>query len=472
MMERAAPVDFTYTKLLKRLAPVAVAVAACLSLLLLGSWTNQHEWAVGWLRRRYDGLEPLPFTFWVGLERGGVLIALSVLAALIRFIRQMASSTERENEETDSPMEQKLLQRFMVCFASFFSINSPLIYALQVPALLLLKLLGAGAGTLAAASVCVCAAFAYQKKDCSRWLRTLQGAVGGVYTGFAFAHWFASSWRTALWTTAALYAVSLLTLFALYTLTAAALQIRELSMAALEHWKWTAGVAAATALWLWLGGSLEWTVGWIEYRYMDRSAWSFCWRVAVERVAVTLLLIIAIHPFKKRLEALLPDAKKKKKKSDSKMTPEETASAFELICHSAFKIVAVAPVGETIALQALIIAPLSALGADIGTQTIVSALLFALAHWRTSPVQAIIAGLPCGVYFGFMFAFWYPQSIWTALWVTALSHALTNLLSIFSTAPIILFKMRSEMRKRKRARKTTTALKQTRHGGTRRPIKD
>ena len=457
MTKRAAPADFTYTKLLKRLAPAAVAVAACLSLLLLGSWTNQHEWAVGWLRRRFEGLDPFTFTFWAGLERGGVLIALSVLAALIRFIRQKASSTKRENEETNPPEKLKLFQRFMVCFASFFAVNSPLTYALQIPALLLLKLLGAGAGTLTAASVCVCAAFAFKKKGCSRWLRTLQGAVGGVYTGFAFAHWVGSSWWTALWTTAALYAVSLLTLFALFTLAAAALQIRDLSMAALEYWKWTAAVAVATALWLWMGGSLDWTVGWIEHRYMDRSAWSFCWRIAVERLAVSLLVMIPIHPFKDRLEALLPDGKKKKKKkkSDSKMTPEEMESAFELICHSAFKVVAVAPVGETIALQALIIAPLSALGADIGTQTVVSALLFALAHWETSPVQGIVAGLPCGVYFGFMFAFWYPQSVWTALWVTALSHSLTNLLTIFSGIPIFIFKYKawSEKHEKKKSAK-------------------
>ncbi|MDE0022663.1 MAG: hypothetical protein OXT69_14935 [Candidatus Poribacteria bacterium] len=455
MTERAAPAGFTYKKLLKRLAPAAVAVAACLSLLLLGSWTNQHEWAVGWLRRRFEGLDLFPFTFWTGLERGGILIALSVLAALIRFIRQKASPTE---QETDPPEKPKLLQRFLVCFASFFSVNSPLTYALQVPALLLLKLLGAGVGTLAAASVCVCAAFIYKKKGFSRWLRTLQGAVGGVYTGFAFAHWVGSSWWTALWTTAALYAVSLLTLFALFTLAAAALQIRDLSKDALEYWKWTAGVAVATALWLWFGGSLEWTVGWLEHRYMDRSAWSFCWRIAVERVAVSLLVMIAIHPFKDRLEALLPDAKekKKKKKSDSKTTPEETASAFNLeIGRVAFKVAAVAPVGETIALQALIIAPLSALGADIGTQTVVSALLFALAHWRTSPVQAIVAGLPCGVYFGFMFAFWYPQSIWTALWVTALSHSLTNLLTIFSGIPIFIFKYKawSEKHEKKKSAK-------------------
>ncbi len=138
------------------------------------------------------------------------------------------------------------------------------------------------------------------------------------------------------------------------------------------------------------------------------------------------------------------------------MTPEETASAFNLeIGRVAFKVAAVAPVGETIALQALIIAPLSALGADIGTQTVVSALLFALAHWRTSPVQGIVAGLPCGVYFGFMFAFWYPQSIWTALWVTALSHALTNLLTIFSGIPIFIFKYKawSEKHEKKKSAK-------------------
>ena len=461
--KNASAINFTYTKLLKRIAPGALAIAACLLLLSLAGLTDQHEWAVGWLRRRYDALEPLPFTLWMALERGGVLMALSVLGALMGRIRRGAPPAEQK--------KRNLLQKFMGVFPSFFAVHSLMLYAVQIAVLVLLKLLGAGAGTSAAVAVCAGAAFLcrkkYQKKGGYLWMRAVQGAVGSVYIGFAFAHWAASSWRTALWTTAALYAASILMLAAVFTLITAGLQIREISKVALKHWKWAAGVAAATALWLWVGGSLEWTlewtVGWLNGRYMERSAWSFCWRIAAERVALSVLLVIAISPFESKLEALLPDAKenkkKKKKESGSKPTPEEMDKAFKSALNHFFMMAAVAPVGETIALQALIILPLNALGADIGTQTAVSALLFALMHWRESPSKGIAAGLPGGVYFGFAFAFWHPQSLWTALWVTALSHALSNLLSVLVSIPIIAFKARREMRKKKKSEENDDANK-------------
>ena len=474
MMEKnASAINFTYTKLLKRLAPGALAVAACLLLLSLAGLTNQHEWAVGWLRRRYEEIDPLPFTLWMGLERGGVLIALSALAALMERIRRGAPPAEQEQkqekEETDSSELPKTVQMLISGVSSLAAVHFLLVYAVQIAVLVLLKLLGAGAGTSAAVAVCAGAAFLCRKKNQKKggylWMRAVQGAVGSVYIGFAFAHWGMSSWRTALWTTAALYAASILMLAAVFTLITAGLQIREISKVALKHWKWAAGVAAATALWLWIGGSLEWTlewtVGWLNGRYMERSAWSFCWRIAAERVALSVLLVIAISPFESKLEALLPDAKenkkKKKKESGSKPTPEEMDKAFKSALNHFFMMAAVAPVGETIALQALIILPLNALGADIGTQTAVSALLFALMHWRESPSKGIAAGLPGGVYFGFGFAFWHPQSLWTALWVTALSHALSNLLSVLASIPIIAFKARREMRKKKKSEENDDA---------------
>ena len=453
-MARAASADFTYTKLLKRLAPGAIAVAACLLLLLLAGLTNQHEWAVGWLRRRYEPLEPLPFTLWMALERGGVLIVLSALAALIKRIRRGASPAELEREKRTP------LQNLLSVVPSFIPVQSLMLYAVQIAVLVLLKLLGAGIGTLAAASVFVCAAFVYQKKSGARWMRTLQGAVGSVYIGFAFAHWGMSSWRTALWTTAALYAAPFLTRLAIYTSIAAALQMREIPKVALKHWKWTAGIAVATALWLWFGGSLEWTVGWLDGRYMERSAWSFCWRIAVETNVLSILLLIAISPFKSKLEALLPDAKEKKKEEAKEKDSDFETNPGDII-FTYYMSATVAPVGETIALQALIIVPLSALGADIGTQMVVSALLFALLHWTQSPVNGIAAGVSGGVYFGFAFAFWHTQSIWTALWVTALAHALSNLLTPVAAVPVVivhgLIKSRRERRKKKKRAENDSA---------------
>ena len=455
MTERAAPAGFTYTKLLKRLAPAAVAVAACLSLLLLGSWTNQHEWAVGWLRRRFEGLDPLPFTFWAGLERGGVLIALSVPAALIQFIRQSKSPTEQEKEETCSLKMPKQLQRFMSSFSSFFAVNSPLIYALQIAVLVPLKLFGAGAGTLTAASVFVCAAFVYKKKykkkDGSRWLRTLQGAAGGVYTGFAFAHWAASSWWTGLWTPAALYAASVLMIACFFSLPLSVHRLWRLFNMALTHWQWVAAVAVATALWLWFGGSLDWTVGWIERRYDGLDPWTFCWRIAAEHTVVVIVLFLLIAPFESSMVKVkrLPDSKEEND-SDTD-TALNISVRFDKIAIFDFTAVFVAPVAETLAFQDLIIPPLSALGADIGTQVVVSGLLFFLAHCAYSSAGQILASAPGGIYLGFAFAHWRPRFLWTALWVTALAHALFNLAAPIWTMPagfvVGLIKARREMRK-------------------------
>ncbi len=465
MTKRAAPVGFTYTKLLKRLAPAAVAVAACLSLLLLGSWMNQHEWAVGWLRQRYDALDLLPFTLWMGLERVGVILALCSVEIAVHFIRRQGSKNAKENRS--APEKATWLKRLnkgvKEGISSAFSCRTFAMCAVQAAAIVLLKLLGAGAGTLAAALFCVSGCFSYRDVGGSRWVRTLQGAAGGVYIGYAFAHWSAFSWLSALWVAAALFAATRLALFAPLTVEAAASQIKEIVKDAVKNWKWLAAFAGAAAVWIWIGGSLEWTVGWLERRYERHEPWPFCWRITVEHLVASLVLLILFYPFKSkieafknRLDAFLFDRKAKKKdvhseeKADSKEKPEKFGT--ERIVNLIFAAVFVAPIGETIALQALIIAPLSALGADIGTQTVVSALLFALVHWRESPVKGIAAGLPGGVYLGFTFAFWYPQSVWTALWVTALSHALGNLLTPVAVLPFGvvagLIKARRKMHKK------------------------
>ena len=459
-------INFTYTKLFKRIAPSAIAIAACLLLLSLAGLTNQHEWAVGWLRRRYDALEPLPFTLWMALERGGALIALSALAALMERIRRGASPAEQEQpqakEETDSSEPPKTVQMLMSGVSSLAAVHFPLVYAVQLAVLVLLKLLGAGAGTTAAVAVCAGAAFVYQKKPKkkggSRWFTTLQSAVGSVYIGYAFAHWAASSWLTALWTSAVLYDAPFLMMGILFISLLSMYRIRGAFKTALKHWIWVAAVAGATALWLWIGGSLEWTlewtVGWLAGRYDGLAPWSFCWRIALEQTAVTIVLVLLIAPFESRIIPVKPD-RGSKKKGDSGIT------LFHFHPTSVF----VAPVAETLLFQALIIVPLRAMDADIGTQTVVSALLFFLAHCASAPAGNILASAPGGVYLGYAFAHWLPVSFWTALWVTILAHAFFNLLSDFWAVPagvvVGLIKNRREKRKMRKESAETTEAERT-----------
>ena len=454
--KRAATAEFTYTKLLKRIAPGAIAIAACLLLLSLAGLTNQHEWAVGWLRRRYEGADPFPFLF-MALERGFVLIAMSSL---------MLSPTERENEETDSPKKPKRFQTFVSGFPSFAAVNSPWIYAVLLAVLALLKLLGAGVGTSSAASVCAGAAFVYQKiskkKGVFRWYRTLQGAVGSVYIGYAFAHGGASSWLTGLWMSAVLYAAPLLMMGILFILALSAYKTYGAFNMALKYWKWIAAAAGATALWLWVGGSLEWTlewaVGWLAGRYDGLAPWSFCWRIALESTAIVMVLFLLIAPFESSMVTV-------KRVPGSKEAGDSDDTAHGILARLKKKIfffkligykfdsnaVFVVPIDETLLFQALIIIPLNALGADIGTQTVVSAALFFLAHCPSSPVGNILAAAPGGVYLGYAFAHWLPFSYWNAFWVTALAHALFNLLSDFWAVPagvvVGLIKARRERRK-------------------------
>ena len=453
-MARAASADFTYKKLLKRLAPGALAIAACLLLLSLAGLTNQHEWAVGWLRRRYEEIDPLPFTLWMGLERGGVLIALSALAALMERIRRGAPPAEQEQkqekEETDSSELPKTVQMLISGVSSLAAVHFLLVYAVQIAVLVLLKLLGAGAGTSAAVAVCAGAAFVYQKKrkkkDSACWMRALQGAVGSVYIGYAFAHWGASSWLTALWTSAVLYAAPFWMIGILFIALLSMYRIRGTFKKALKHWIWVAAVAGATALWLWIGGSLEWTVGWLEHRYDGLAPWSFCWRIALEQTAVTIVLFLLIAPFENRMVPVKRNrGSKVKDKSSVKLLTFKPTAVF------------VAPVEETLTCQALIIVPLRAFDADIGTQTAVSALLFFLAHFPYSSAGNILASAPGGVYLGYAFAHWLPISFWTALWVTALAHALYNLISGFWAQPAGFVVRRIKERREKRKMRKESA---------------
>ena len=60
------------------------------------------------------------------------------------------------------------------------------------------------------------------------------------------------------------------------------------------------------------------------------------------------------------------------------------------------------------------------------SQVMISAVLFAWAHFPPGVVTGVSAGIIGGLYFGIGYAHWRKQSLWTALWTTAVAHSLHN----------------------------------------------
>ena len=159
--------------------------------------------------------------------------------------------------------------------------------------------------------------------------------------------------------------------------------------------------------------AFEWAVGWLR-RYEGHAPWSFCWRITLEGMAATLAMLLLLLV----IRLLFNRSWFSKKEEPVYLTPAD--------------ILIDAPFYETLLFQALPIGLLSWMGASFGTQFIVSAFLFMSAHFMNSVGSGLAAGLTGGVYFAFTYAYWLPISPWTALWVTAASHALHN-------APIVPF---------------------------------
>lgn len=140
-------------------------------------------------------------------------------------------------------------------------------------------------------------------------------------------------------------------------------------------------------------------------RYRQRSPWAFCWRIALEGLAVSLLCALIISQ-------LFPDLHRE--------VPDWSAAAIFLI------IVVMAPVYETLLLQALPIFIARKLKAPFAVQVLASMVVFAVPHFLDGISAGICAGMIGGFYFAFTFAHWREKSRWTAFWVTALAHAIHN----------------------------------------------
>lgn len=179
---------------------------------------------------------------------------------------------------------------------------------------------------------------------------------------------------------------------------------------------WICLTLAGLALIEWLGGHTdqhEWAVGWLR-RYERFSPWPFCLLITLEGFAVSVALSSAYSLIHKAVKA--PEEKERFEGMSSVMV--------------ALRALLIAPVAETLLFQALVIWSINGWEPAMGTQVAASAYLFALAHFEASIGIGVAAGIPCGLYLGFTFAFWLQDSFWTAFWVTAVSHFLHNLLPI------------------------------------------
>jgi hypothetical protein len=136
-------------------------------------------------------------------------------------------------------------------------------------------------------------------------------------------------------------------------------------------------------------------------RYRERSPWGFCWRITIEGLVVTSAIAIIL--------SLLS-------------LPGRSFRLFDLV----FLGVLVAPVIETLLLQALPIWAARSFKAGLVVQIAASVALFTVCHIQAGIATGIAAGLIGGFYFAFTYAHWREKSRWTAFWTTAVSHALHN----------------------------------------------
>ena len=138
-------------------------------------------------------------------------------------------------------------------------------------------------------------------------------------------------------------------------------------------------------------------------RYRERTPWDFCWRIAIEGTIASLAASLLV--------ALLG------------MADREIDLSFETLLIAA---IVVAPVLETLVLQAFPVWIARLFKADFSTQILVSVVAFTIAHAVEGIQAGIAAGLVGGFYFAFTYVHWRERSRWQAFWVTTVSHAIHN----------------------------------------------
>ncbi len=380
-------------RLLLALAALAVGTA---SIAWLARVANEHEWAVGWLQR-FEKHDPWAFCWRLGLEAAAASLIAAVLTGAAFFAFRSVKKESNKRSSGIGSLEKTLVRS---------TVRAVLFRAAPV---VLFSSLGAGLGTQAVVSA-YWSVFISIKKD--EWRYAPSRFVSGLYFGFAFAFWF----QTSFWLAAAVTIGSQALIPIGVHLVKPILRVPKYMV---KRWAWMIAAAGIAAVGVLEGSdSFAWAFEWLQ-RYQAHDPWAFCWRITLERLLVCFALFIAVVVAERALKA---DWMRDKAK-------DKTTRADDLIR---------APILETLFFQAVPIGILSWMDASFGTQAVVSAFLFAAAHFGNSTMNGIVAGIPGGYYFAFSYAFWLPESFWTAFWVTALSHALHNLLPamIPATAPI------------------------------------
>ena len=228
--------------------------------------------------------------------------------------------------------------------------------------------------------------------------RTLSWIAAPIAVATALAAFIGLIDWTPFWATVALY----------YTARMAYTRGKPL-LFLLKRWKWGLIGVGTAALGILEGpDAFEWIIGWLR-RYEVHTPWTFCWRITLEKLVVSIALAIPLGVIDVAfrlgwMEDKLPDI------------------------HPTFPdIVLRGPILETVIFQTIPIGLLSWMGASFGTQTAASAVLFALAHYTNSIGSGLISGNVGGVYLGYTYAYWLQFSFRKAFWITALSHSLGNL---------------------------------------------
>lgn len=139
-------------------------------------------------------------------------------------------------------------------------------------------------------------------------------------------------------------------------------------------------------------------------RYLQRQPWDFCWRIGVESTIVSIAVAILLGLFG----------------VSDRVFPDVSMGVIFL------SIVFVAPVLETLLMQALPIFVARKFQASFKTQVICATVVFALFHVLEGFAAFLAAGIVGGFYFSFAYAHWRTKGRWLAFWVTAGGHAIHN----------------------------------------------
>jgi uncharacterized protein len=141
--------------------------------------------------------------------------------------------------------------------------------------------------------------------------------------------------------------------------------------------------------------------------YLTMRPLTFCWRITVENLIVSLvttgLILFFLEPVTR--------------------TNLQGLTAGSIL----WSIIIVGPIIETLIFQVVPIFLARLVGIEFFGQVLLSMGLFAIPHFTRSIGAGIGAGLIGGFYSAFTYVHWRQKSLWTAFWVTALSHGLYNL---------------------------------------------